>query len=682
MNNNINRFNLLALLSICILWACTPLFLPNLFPMHDATTIVGLFHYFYSEFYAYGHLAQWAPYDFYGQPAHFAQLVALSPLSYCAMALGKIFHITNTLVLFKIVMALEVLVFACGLIKLSERFYQSSIAVWFVVIVAMATTIWLTQPFFNFRIYYLWPIIILALMDIVKQASLANVSKVFFWMLISMLGDLPYFAGPWLFAATIFTGVLWLVERKKINFIVTRQGYCWMLLTGLLLVTLFLFLKGLTVGVNLIAPDRSQDATTSVEQFLSYGGTANIGTWFASACGWGDLSLWGLRDIFPYIGLGTVLLALWSMFKVRQPFAIATHAVTILLLLLIFVPLAGHVFYFFPMMKYYRHLSLLIGFAKLFLILSAGFGLDDVLKCCQGKLRYALYGLLVVLMIQMGGYEWKLWSELTAINPKVESLQYVMDVKPLAWQAQRLHVPQDNRTQQALALVQAAGLNGGRFTTDYNFIQFDICNSPWRKDWSAIGVKDMLSINPGFLEMLGGCESLKLRLVPQSLGFNEQAYWQVLTGINRQLIKQVQQQDDLAIALAEVRVKLNSVVMLMGNSTPLSGSNEGTFNVQVNMFNSNNIDIQTSIQGNSGAWLVYADGFHQGWHATVDDKPVKIEQANGAFKAVWVSEGIHQVRFYFFNGFETIASYLLMLFGMLAGVLMGWMAFKGIRRLY
>jgi hypothetical protein len=122
------------LAALCLGISFFPLVLGDLVPMHDGMTVFGLFHYFYSQFFFYHHIAQWAPYDFYGQPTHFAQVVALSPLSYMALVVGKLLHITDTLRLFKFVMGLEVLVFSLGLWRLSSRIYRFSLAVWLVTL--------------------------------------------------------------------------------------------------------------------------------------------------------------------------------------------------------------------------------------------------------------------------------------------------------------------------------------------------------------------------------------------------------------------------------------------------------------------------------------------------------------------------------------------------------------------
>jgi hypothetical protein len=64
-----------------------------------------------------------------------------------------------------------------------------------------------------------------------------------------------------------------------------------------------------------------------------------------------------------------------------------------------------------------------------------------------------------------------------------------------------------------------------------------------------------------------------------------------------------------------------------------------------------------------GAWLVYADAHHPGWHASVDGHETRLHEADLAFKAVWLAPGAREVRFWFDRGLLSRLSELLALFG-------------------
>lgn len=660
------------LAAVCLIFAFLPLAIGNLVPMHDAMTVFGLFHYFYTQFFAYNHVAQWSPYDFYGQPSHFAQLVAISPLSYLAFVVGKTLHITDVLWLFKCVMGLEVMVFASGLWRLSSKMYRSSLAVWLVTIIGASTAIWVTQPFFNFRIYYLWPWVLLALINFAEKRTLGNLAWGSIWLLAGMLGNLPYFAGVWLLVAVLFTGAL-LFCRENQKGPLSLEGYQWMVLCGFFAAVLFLFMKGLSDGVTLMAPDRLADASSSLKQFLNYGDTAQFGTWIRSTLGLGPLFLWGLRDIAPFVGMVTAGLCLWSLIAAARPVSRAVNTVLIVLMLIIFIPFVGSVFYFLPLVKYYRHLSLLGGFAKFFIILSAGFGWDDLYRRFSGRHRSWLIVLILFTAGEQCIYQWRLWQEITHINPKIQQLQSVVGVTPMPWQEQRTFEPQRARSHQAQLLVEAAALlNGGRFTTDYDFIQWDTCNSPYRRDWAVGGVKDLEAVNPSILGVLGGCQSPKVRLVGRAVAMSKEDYLRLLSWVNIQMLGVAERSpQNMTAALMEVNQKLNSFIAVPELTSLPDHQNNGIGGkVEVVLFDSNEIAIIAHVDASPGAWLVYADGYHKGWKALMDGKPVNVIEADRAFKAVWVPRGEHQIKFNFFNGPETVLSYILMFLGCLIAGLM------------
>lgn len=50
-------------------------------------------------------------------------------------------------------------------------------------------------------------------------------------------------------------------------------------------------------------------------------------------------------------------------------------------------------------------------------------------------------------------------------------------------------------------------------------------------------------------------------------------------------------------------------------------------------------------ESDTGGWLVVADTHYPGWAAYVDGQPMPIQRANGMFRAVSVSEGVHEIEF-------------------------------------
>jgi hypothetical protein len=66
---------------------------------------------------------------------------------------------------------------------------------------------------------------------------------------------------------------------------------------------------------------------------------------------------------------------------------------------------------------------------------------------------------------------------------------------------------------------------------------------------------------------------------------------------------------------------------------------------KIDHFDVNSVELSTDLEQRK--FLVYNDSFHSGWHALIDHQPVKIYQANIAFKGIWIEKGPHLVKFYF-----------------------------------
>ncbi len=138
-----------------------------------------------------------------------------------------------------------------------------------------------------------------------------------------------------------------------------------------------------------------------------------------------------------------------------------------------------------------------------------------------------------------------------------------------------------------------------------------------------------------------GCETPKIRLVTQAryAENDEQAV---------QLMRDTADIYDTAI-----------IQLPQGMSEPARAAANGANGVvQVIDFTRNQLDVQADVTNPGGAWLVYADAFHEGWHAWVDGKEVPLARAYLALKAVWLPQGKHTLKFAFWNGLHSLCIYI------------------------
>ncbi len=77
------------------------------------------------------------------------------------------------------------------------------------------------------------------------------------------------------------------------------------------------------------------------------------------------------------------------------------------------------------------------------------------------------------------------------------------------------------------------------------------------------------------------------------------------------------------------------------SSTPLAAAAAAEDAVTIQKYEAGRIRVHASLR--SDGYLLLADSYYPGWHASVDGKPAQIERANGLFRAVALSAGVHLV---------------------------------------
>ena len=85
------------------------------------------------------------------------------------------------------------------------------------------------------------------------------------------------------------------------------------------------------------------------------------------------------------------------------------------------------------------------------------------------------------------------------------------------------------------------------------------------------------------------------------------------------------------------------ILSIEGGSTP-SESTKTQGGVQILEYRSGLIRMQADVSPGGGApWLFLSEAYYPGWVAEVDGRPVKIYRANFAFRALYLSPGLHNI---------------------------------------
>ena len=184
-------------------------------------------------------------------------------------------------------------------------------------------------------------------------------------------------------------------------------------------------------------------------------------------------------------------------------------------------------------------------------------------------------------------------------------------------------------------------------------LQWDPPTPKYRTDWLAGNVVKMQrilgAVSTQELAAVSGFDGLKFRLVGDASAIHVKT-------------------DAEAFKLLESRSGWGKQVILTdpsnGNPANARPTTASDSRLVLGAFSANSFTLSLSNGLAQPAWLIYADAFAPGWHATVNQKPVPILKAYGAFKAIQVQPGASQVRFYYHNG---IHWFCLNLFAVLSG---------------
>lgn len=201
--------------------------------------------------------------------------------------------------------------------------------------------------------------------------------------------------------------------------------------------------------------------------------------------------------------------------------------------------------------------------------------------------------------------------------------------------------PYERITTNTLLKYQAwTNAPGGKDEISLSCVfQWDSPAPKFRADWLAENVvameKILQKVSPRDLAVVSGSDGLKFRLLGDSSAIHVKS-------------------DTEALKLLGSRAGWDRQVILTdpegANTTNVAPTANSDSSLNLGKFSANSFFLSLSNGMAQPAWLIYADAYSPDWHATVNQKPVPILQAYGAFKAIQVPPGSSQVRFYYSGG--------------------------------
>jgi hypothetical protein len=487
---------------------------------------------------------------------------------------------------------------------------------------------------------------------------------------------------------------------------------------------------------SLHAPGR--DALTGKvdpETFRTYGGNANLMV-VANAFlfGWPLQLPWGNgADNSVYIGLVPLLGFGVALARERSRMFIGLTAAIVVLVLLSFGGAFTRAAYYLPGFAYYRHVGLVYGLVKVLILLASGYGLErlwsfgpprlsrPVLIVVGGALlveawlalpklvepwtwvrsggshllvRLVVYGTLIAasrvvglplrralgvgLVLDLALFQLAIHAlRVPELAPRDRRLLAAVQVRELSYQPVRRESPalapsgshhaESDASRLAFELTthqQRVGPGVKEvYWYIYQFAHFDPCQSQFRTDYLLEGVDRLLRMQRerGFdLGEFLGCGAPKLRLVSRVLFADSPE----------------EAERSLSAALRTGGEPTTVVWCPAGSAPPpvVSPDGDRPGHLEATRFTLGELSAEVRVDAPEGAWLVYADGYHPGWLASVNGRRTTVCEANLAFKAIPVPPGATTVRFWFRHGANTALSSVIAVFGAVSGLgLLAWL---------
>jgi hypothetical protein len=282
----------------------------------------------------------------------------------------------NLLTVYHVGMLVDELVLLTGTWLLARRFFGTP-TVMFITLSVVGTTVWLDQPYWNFRLHYAIPLIVELGHRFLDTGRWRWAFLTLNLLAVQMLGNLPY-----LIPVTSFVVAAYFAAYAAANLPVVlpqlagiRWGWRAIVAVAGGVLSLWMAYLCFTVGTeSLVSYNayRNADGTNSLSVFLTYG-KAVFPSWIDMALNlspWIDMTLYSGILVLPLL-----VLAIFVMDRRRIHLLIAGCA------LLLFTQrtfVSTTLFYVWPGMKYFRHIGMVSPLVRIFWCFAAGVGFEWV----------------------------------------------------------------------------------------------------------------------------------------------------------------------------------------------------------------------------------------------------------------------------------------------------------------
>lgn len=363
---------------------------------HDTWHYEALQYYFLNNLYFNREVSQWIPYLPFGSPANMYYMICNGVIVNVLSLFHCLLISKNFLLYFYSGIIFEEFILILGTWLWVRRHVTTIYARFIVVLTIACTAVWYMQIFWDFKLFYAIPLVLYFIQNFLDSGRCRWLLFASIAYLMENMGSLAYFLPVQSFFIALYIATYYLCHRIRIN---ESMKDCYnrrklRLFAILLYSVISVCIVGwlLSLGVkDFFMPFRNGGGELSLKDFLSYGNLLKKEDFFGLF-----ISKSLTSDYQFYLGL-----AIYALLPIGLSVALNRRQIPLVVLaisLALFIPgtyLSRALFYFWPTMKYFRHLHLCWHLLKIFMIVLAGVGFDALIL----RKRIPLVAKLVSLII-------------------------------------------------------------------------------------------------------------------------------------------------------------------------------------------------------------------------------------------------------------------------------------------
>src|SRR3989338_5127536 len=649
----------------------------NCIPAHDTFWQYQSFFVFYNHFYFYKTILQWFPYGSYGIPAMPFNLMSITPALYLITFVGKVLDVTNTLLLFEMGIYIEIFIYFIGLYFLLIELNVSKSIRFIVLLSALSTTALQWQIGFMLNIFYLIPLILFCFIRLDKTKQIRWLYYSGYIFLINIIGIATYLILIQFYTLFFFFIGLLITNRalSKTVFSTAIFKTKYFALLIIMLIPFITMAHFITHDLIDLTPGRIHGYNT-VDTFIHYAfqPIGNVVYGYLT----GNISL---SDNTYYIGLFLLAAFIYGIFYCDNKYFRAFLLPIIFLIWLSISGIFAHIVYFFPGMKYYRHIDLTFGITSCLMIISAAIIIQNIVNDHTRRFVCPTFFIIIftLMIVDFLVSHFVLHTiptfhstvPIKILTTKFNLYQLFFCMRIIFYSTFIFFAARSQRPiwiilfsiaifdVMSYQFLQLYDIKHNYFTATKTITTAEkIKYQPKRSDT----VKNM---TPNQLERWN--LSTNMASVKNSLDDNSAVYSQsTYLFASSDPCHPKYRVDLLSPSIAPLFQQINhghgtnNLLNIIGcHSSKLFLNGLPLFTFQLNHFSGDTVSFTVENKSDRSQLLTYADAQYPGWTVFIDGQQKKLMTTQHGFKAVVLSPGVHTVYFEYANLLYLILSWFL-----------------------